>query len=82
MRKKVILKEHLIKEINRLNEEQLQELEDFLFFFKFRSRISRASEVKETEIAKLYSDSTEEDRVMSEEGFDDYLPGLLKEDKL
>lgn len=78
----MIVREHLLKEINRLNEEQLQELEDFLFFLKFRSRISRPSEVKETEIAKLYSDSNEEDRVMSEEGFDDYLPGLLKEDKL
>ena len=78
----MIAKEHLIKEIHRLNEEQLQELEDFLFFLKFRSKISRPSEIKETEIAKLYSDSKEEDRIMSEEGMDDYLPGLLKEDKL
>jgi len=78
----MIVKEHLIKEIHRLNEEQLQELEDFLFFLKFRSRISRPSEIKETEIAKLYSDSKEEDRIMSEEGMEDYLHGLLKEDKL
>lgn len=76
------VKELLIKEIDRLDEEQLQELEDFLFFLKFRSRISRPSEVKEAEIARLYSDSSEEDRFMSEEGMDDYLPGLLEEDKL
>lgn len=78
----MIVKEHLIKEIHRLNEEQLQELEDFLFFLKFRSKISRPSEIQEKEIARLYSDSTEEDRIMSEEGMDDYLSGLLKEDKL
>ena len=76
------VKEHLIKEIHRLDEKQLQELEDFLFFLKFRSRISRPSEVREEEIAKLYADFSEEDRAMAEEGIDDYMLGLVKEDKL
>ena len=76
------IKESLIKEITRLDEGQLQELEDFLSFLKFRSRMRRPTAISEEQIARLYSESGEEDRVMAEQGIEDYAIGLAKEEKL
>ncbi len=76
------VKKHLIEEIERLDENQLTELEDFLSFLKFRSHINRSFSISEVQIARLYSESGEEDRVMAEQGIDDYAIGLAKEDKL
>jgi len=76
------VKEHLKEEIERLDEDQLLEIEDFLSFLKFRSLINRPSPISQEQIARLYSESGEEDRLMAEQGMADFSFGLVREDKL
>jgi hypothetical protein len=75
----VAIKEFITKELESLNEEQLRQVADFLSFLKFRSR-SRHWTIDESQIAALYSEFAEEDRILAEEGLDEYAELLRQED--
>jgi hypothetical protein len=75
----VALKELITQELENLNEEQLRQVADFLSFLKFRSR-SRQWKIDESQMAALYSEFAEEDRILAEEGLDEYAELLREED--
>jgi hypothetical protein len=73
------LKELVIKELENLNEEQLRQVGDFLAFIKFRSRVA-SWQVDTDKIATLYNEFAQEDRILAEEGLDEYAKLLKQED--
>ena len=75
------VQERLVKEIESLNEQQLREVEQYVAFLKFRSRFILPHFFDQNKIAKLYSKFAKEDKYLAEEGMDDYVNGLIKEDK-
>ncbi len=77
----MVCKEHLVKELEELDEEQLHEVEEYVTFLKFRSRFMPSPTLDEEQIAKLYGEFAKEDRLLAEEGIADYANSLSKEDK-
>lgn len=75
------VKERLLKEIKSLDEPQLYELEQYVAFLKFRSRFMLSLLSDEKQIAELYNKFAKEDSNFAEEGMNDYVDGLIKEDK-
>jgi len=75
------IKEHLVKELDRLDEKQLIEVEEFVSFLKFRSRCLPSQVFDEEQMAKLYGEFAEEDRLLAEEGIQDYATDSSKEDQ-
>ncbi len=74
-------REHLVKELEELDEKQLHEVEEYVTFLKFRSRFMPSPTLDEEQIAKRYGEFAEEDRLLAEEGMADYANSLSKEDK-
>jgi len=74
------VKESLVKEIKSLNEQQLNEVKEYVAFLKFRSRFMLPPSF-DNRIAKLYSKFAKEDRDLAEEGMTDYMSSLIKEDR-
>jgi len=75
------VKESLVKELDRLNETQLVEVEKFVLFLRFSSHIIPYKKFDDEQMAKLYGEFAEEDSLLAEEGLKDYTNMLLKEDK-
>ncbi|MBZ8183001.1 hypothetical protein [Oscillatoria salina] len=73
----IALKDFLSRELENLNEEQLQEIREFIAFLKFRDRKTNLT-INEDKIASLYQESAEEDRQLAELGIDGYQE-LLKQ---
>ena len=59
---------------------ELGRVAEFLAFLKFRARLHATPKLDETQLAALYAEFAEEDRVLAEEGMSDYAGGLHKED--
>jgi hypothetical protein len=66
------VKEHLVKELDTLAEQQLHEVAEYVAFLKFRSRFMLPQVFDE--VSKLYEE-------FAEEGIADYTNSLTKEDK-
>ncbi|MEW6379733.1 MAG: hypothetical protein AB1611_09005 [bacterium] len=75
------IKEHLVNELDRLDDKQLLEVEEFILFLKFRSRLVPSQVYDDKQIAQLYGEFAEEDRLLAEESMQDYLTDLLREDQ-
>ncbi|MEH2023477.1 hypothetical protein [Nostoc sp.] len=75
----VALKEFLSHELDKLNEEQLKQVSDFIAFLKFRSR-NVSWQIDKNQIAALYSEFAQEDRQLAEAGLDEYAELLTQED--
>lgn len=73
-------KEHIIEEIEELDPAQLQEVEDYLAFLKFRSRLQPAQSFDQNVVAGLYREFAAEDRSLAEEGMAEYARDLKRED--
>ena len=58
---KLITKESLKQELDRLNDQQLQQLADFIAFLKFQSKLSQP-EPDLNQIAHLYQEFADEDK--------------------
>jgi hypothetical protein len=81
-RKNMTVQERLKKEIKSLNEQQLHDLEQYIAFLKYRSRFTISQSFDNNEIFRLYKKFSKEDIEFAEEGMDDYIAGLTKEEKL
>ncbi|MGK7929601.1 MAG: hypothetical protein AB4290_30905, partial [Spirulina sp.] len=71
------LKDKIEREIEMLDEEQLQEVANFISFLKFSSRLNHQTDFNLAHVANLYQEFAEEDRKLAEEGIDEYAQ-LLK----
>ncbi|MCX6844730.1 MAG: hypothetical protein NTX53_20905 [candidate division WOR-3 bacterium] len=74
-------KEHLVMEIQTLDEEQLRLVEEYVAFLRFRSRRDIPVVFDRSQAAGLYAEFATEDRKMAEAGMSDYSKGLKREDK-
>ena len=75
----IALKEQIAQELNRLNEEQLRQLANFIAFMKYQARCDLLQE-KKNKLAEMFGEFASEDRVMAEEGMAEYAELLRKED--
>ena len=75
------VKEHLVTEIQALDDEQLKLVEEYIAFLRFRSRRDIPVVFDRSQAAGLYGEFATEDRNMAEAGMSDYREGLKREDK-
>ena len=73
------VKEQVEQQLDELSEAELRQVAEYLEFLKFRSRDRRPS-LDETQLAALYAEFSADDRAMAEEGLEDYVGGLVRED--
>jgi hypothetical protein len=74
------IKEQVAHELDNLSDVELEQVAEYVAFLKFRARIGRMPALEETQLAALYSEFSDEDRKLAEEGLSDYAEGLAKED--
>lgn len=73
------VKEQVEQQLDDLSEAELRQVAEYLEFLKFRSR-DRKPSFDETQLAALYAEFGADDRAMAEEGLEDYVGGVAKED--
>jgi hypothetical protein len=72
---------HLIQqELEKLDQEQLKQVFEFIAFLKFRARLVTIPAIDETNLAALYSEFGEEDQQLAELGISEYAELLKHED--
>lgn len=74
------LKEYVTQAIEGLNEAELTQLAEYLTFLRFRARLPVMPSVDKAQLATLYAEFGEEDRLLAEEGMEEYAIGLRAED--
>ena len=74
------IKEQVAHELDTLSDVELEQVAEYVAFLKFRARVARMPALEETQLAALYSEFSDEDRKLAEEGVSDYAAGLAKED--
>jgi hypothetical protein len=73
------IKEQVVEELRTLTEAELKEVAEYLAFLKFRAR-HPAPMVNESQLAALYAEFADEDRLLAEDEMADYIEGLVEED--
>ena len=76
----IATKNYIIKSLDNLSEEQLEEIADFTAFIKSSYRMQNKKENKN--YAELYREFSSDDKIIADSGIEDYNSGLLREDKL
>ena len=74
------IRTHVLQTFDDLNEEDLVRVAEFLDILKFRNRLHAASIPNEAQVAEMYAEFAEADRVLAEKGMPDYMAGLGQED--
>jgi len=74
------LLEQVNHDLERLDEDRLREVADFVAFLQFRERRPRTQDWDEAKMAALYAEFAEEDRELAEAGMADYAAALARED--
>ncbi|MEL7037562.1 MAG: hypothetical protein AAFO04_18345 [Cyanobacteria bacterium J06592_8] len=72
--------EVLKQDIDRLTNDQLQQVADFIAFLKFRDKRRRVV-LEPSELASLATEFADEDRTLAEAGMSDYAAMLTQEDQ-
>jgi hypothetical protein len=67
------IKTHILQELEQLNEDQLQQVEQFIATLKISFKLPNQSLNQFEQIAKLYQEFAEEDRLLAETGLSEYL---------
>ncbi|MBW4600324.1 MAG: hypothetical protein KME29_12130 [Calothrix sp. FI2-JRJ7] len=75
----IVLKEVITQELDNLNEQQLQQVADFVAFLRYKNRVA-SLKIDEKQMAALYQEFEEEDRNLAEEGINEYAKSLHQED--
>ena len=73
-------KEQINEQLNQLNEEQLNQVADFITFLKFREKLIKLN-LNTEQLAQLYQEFAEEDRQVAEEGINEYADLLTQEER-
>jgi hypothetical protein len=76
----MVTKQEIAKELDRLNQEELNQVADYLTFLRYRSRIKFTPNLDDAHISALYAEFADEDRELAEQGMGDYADALRKED--
>ncbi len=71
----IITKETLKQDIDRLDDQQLKQLADFIAFLKFQSKLSQLTSDL-SQFANLYQEFADEDRELAEIGISEYAESL------
>lgn len=74
-----ITRETIKQEIDRLSNEQLRAVADFIAFLKFRDQRQRVN-LTANQLASLATEFAKEDRTLAEAGMDDYVELLGQKD--
>ncbi len=74
------IKEYVTQAIEGLNEAELAQLAEYVTFLRFRTRLPVMPPIDKAQLAALYAEFGEEDRLLAEEGLEDYAAGLRVED--
>lgn len=74
-------KEQINQKLNQLNEEQLNQVADFITFLKFREKLIKPN-LDTEKLAQLYQEFADEDCQLAEEGINEYADLLTQEDRL
>ena len=74
------LKEEIVCELDRFEEKDLKKVAGYLSFLKHHSRWNDRRDLSDDELASLYKEFAEEDRILAEEGMDDFARALKVED--
>ncbi len=73
--------EALKQDLDRLTNTQIQQVADFIAFLKFRDRRRHRVVLDPIQLADLFTEFADEDRVLAEEGMSDYAVMLHQEDQ-
>lgn len=74
------LKEYVAQTLESLSDDDLHQVAEYLAFLKFRALKSNMPAFDAEQVAALYAEFAEEDRLLAEEGMADYYQGLVAED--
>lgn len=74
------IREQVARTIDHLSEPELRQVAEYLSFLRFRSRVQRKISIDEKRLAKLYTEFSDDDRQLAEDGIEDYNEDLLAED--
>jgi hypothetical protein len=77
-----ISSEVLKQDLDRLTNDQLQQVADFIAFLKFRDKRRCQVSLDPSQLASLVTEFAEEDRAFAEVGMSDYATILDREDRL
>ena len=77
-----ISSEALKQDLDRLTQDQLQQVADFVAFLKFQDRHHRRLILNPSQLAALATEFAQSDRVLAEERMGDYAVMLDREDRL
>lgn len=77
-----ISSEALKQDLDRLTNEQLQQVADFIDFLKFRDKRRHKIVIDPSQLESLATEFGEEDRAFAETGMSDYAAMLEREDEL
>ncbi|MBW4533738.1 MAG: hypothetical protein KME09_07340 [Pleurocapsa minor HA4230-MV1] len=77
-----ISSEVLKQDLDRLTNEQLQQVADFIDFLKFRDQRRHKIVIDPSQLESLATEFGEEDLALAEAGMSDYTAMLEREDKL
>ncbi|GAK50150.1 hypothetical protein U14_01377 [Candidatus Moduliflexus flocculans] len=74
------VKERVAHAIELLHDDELRMVEEYVAFLHFRARTPPKMHFNQQQLASLYAECAEEDRLLAEEGMSEYVIGLQKED--
>lgn len=77
----MLVKEYITRELDLLNDAQLQQLAEYLAFLKFRAHLpSLPIQMKDKKLHDLYAQFEEDDLLLTEVGLKEYVAVLALED--
>ena len=74
------VKQQVTQALDTLNEDEIQQVADYVAFLRFRARMTPLPVVDATHLGPLYAEFADEDRALAEEGLDEYRAQLHGED--
>jgi hypothetical protein len=77
-----ISSEAIKQDLDRLTQDQLQQVAEFIAFLKFRTKRHHGLTLQPSQLAALASEFAKEDRALAEVGIGDYATMLYQEDQV
>jgi hypothetical protein len=74
------VKAQVTQALETLNEGELQQVAEYVTFLRFRMRLAPLPVIDASHLGSLYTECADEDRALAEQGLDEYLTHLHRED--